>query len=185
MMKVLIFGEFTGIERSAFEAKGHDAWSCDLLPSEKPGQHIQSDVRTIDRSGWDLVICHPDCTYLAISGARWFKSRIHLQNQALAFIRWLLTWPTPRLCIENPISIISTRIAKPSQIIQPWQFGHPECKATCLWLYGLPLLKSTCVVSGRRPVIHFMSPSPHRSKDRSRAYPGIAAAMAAQWGVET
>jgi hypothetical protein len=131
---------------------------------------------------WDLMICHPPCTHLAVSGARWFKDKLPEQAEALRFVHMLLSAPIPRICLENPVSIISTRIRKPDQIIQPWQFGHGETKATCLWLKGLPKLEPTDVVDGRMPTVHHMPPGPGRWKDRSRSYPGIAGAMAAQWG---
>ena len=182
-MKVLIACEFSGIIRDAFIAKGHDAVSCDLLPTEKPGPHHQGDVRWIlDHRNWDLMIAHPPCTYLAVSGARWFKERRKEQEEALGFVGMLMYAPIPKICIENPISIISTRIRKPDQIIQPWMFGHGETKSTCLWLRGLPKLKPTNVVHGREARIHKMPPSPNRSRERSRTFEGIAQAMADQWG---
>jgi site-specific DNA-cytosine methylase len=168
--------------RDAFIAAGHEAMSCDLLPSETPGPHYMSDVRNARLSGWDLMIAHPPCTHLAVSGARWWKDKEREQAEALDFVRWLMAAPIPRICIENPISKISSAIRKPDQIIQPWQFGHGETKATCLWLKGLPLLKPTNVVEGREARIHRMSPSHDRWKERSRTFPGIAAAMAEQWG---
>lgn len=181
-MKVLIACEFSGIVRDAFAARGHDAWSCDLLPSERPGQHIQGDVRNILHDGWDLMIAHPPCTYLAVSGARWFKERLQEQGDALAFVRWLLEADVPMIGLENPVSVISTHIRKPDQIIQPWQFGHPETKATCLWLKGLPPLVPTQIVDGRLGRVHREPPSPDRWKNRSRTYQGVADAMAQQWG---
>lgn len=130
------------------------------------------------------MIAHPPCTHLAVSGARWFKEKREEQAQALDFVRILMTAPIPKIALENPISIISSKIRKPDQIIQPWQFGHGETKATCLWLKGLPKLVPTNIVEGREPRVHMMAPSPDRWKERSRTYPGIAAAMAAQWGNE-
>lgn len=185
-MRVLVACEFSGIVRDAFSARGHDAWSCDILPSEKPGQHIHGDItepHNIPRYGqWDIMICHPPCTYLASSGARWFKNRIHEQASALAFVRWLLGQPVMKIALENPIGVISTHIRKPDQIIQPWMFGHGETKATCLWLKNLPPLKPTNVVGGRTARVHHEPPSKSRWKNRSRTYQGIAEAMAEQWG---
>ena len=156
--------------------------SCDLLPTEAPGPHYQGDVRDVLNDGWDLMIAHPPCTHLAVSGARWFKDKRVEQEQALDFVRELLAAPIPRIALENPISIISSRIRKPTQIIQPWQFGHGEVKATCLWLQNLPPLTPTDVVEGREARVHRMSPSPDRWKERSRTYAGVAKAMAEQWG---
>lgn len=184
-MRVLIACEFSGIVRDAFIAKGHDAVSCDLLPSERPGKHYQGPIEDIIIDGmWDLMIAHPPCTDLAVSGARWFaeKQADGRQWEALQFVRMLLDAPIPRIALENPISIISSRIRKPDQIIQPWQFGHGEIKATCLWLKGLPKLVPTDIVAGRTPRVHHASPGPDRWKERSRTLPGIAAAMADQWG---
>lgn len=183
-MRILIACEFSGIVRDAFRAAGHEATSCDLLPSERPGPHITGDVRDVLEDGWDLLIAHPPCTDLAVSGARWFptKRADGRQDRALAFVQTLLDAPVPRCCIENPVSIISTAIRRPDQIVQPWQFGHGETKATCLWLRGLPLLQPTCIVSGRLARVHRAPPSADRWKIRSRTYSGIAAAMAAQWG---
>lgn len=181
-VRILVACEFSGTVRDAFLALGHDAWSCDLLPTESPGPHIHGDVLDVLEQGWDLMIAHPPCTHLAVSGARWFKGKRDEQAEALAFVDALLNAPIPLIALENPVSIISSRIRKPDQIIQPWQFGHPETKATCLWLKGLPKLQPTNVVEGREPRIHRMSPGPDRWKLRSKTYPGIAAAMAAQWG---
>jgi len=181
-MRVLIACEFSGIVRDAFIKRGHDAMSCDLLPTESPGQHYQGDVFDIMGNGWDLMIAHPPCTHLAVSGARWFRDKYIEQAAALEFVRLLMSADIPRIAIENPISIISSRIRKPDQIIQPWQFGHGETKATCLWLKGLPKLKPTNIVSGRVARVHRMSPSKNRWKERSRTYQGIANAMAEQWG---
>lgn len=181
-MRVLVACEFSGVVRDAFAAKGHDAWSCDLLPSDSPGNHIQGDVRDILGDGWDLMIAHPPCTHLAVSGARWFKDKQVEQEDALEFVRCLLDAPIPRIALENPVSIISSRIRKPDQIIQPWMFGHGETKATCLWLKNLPKLQPTNEVSGRENRVHRMPPSPDRWKDRSRTFTGIAAAMSSQWG---
>lgn len=181
-MKVLIACEFSGVVRDAFRACGHDAWSCDLLQSETPGQHIKGSVDHLLSPGWDLMIAHPPCTHLAVSGARWFKDKLVEQEKALQFVRTLMNAPIKRIALENPISIISSRIRKPDQIIQPWMFGHGEVKATCLWLKNLPLLKPTDIVDGRVPRVHHATPSPDRWKERSRTLPGIAKAMAEQWG---
>lgn len=187
-MRVLVACEFSGTVRDAFIAAGHDAMSCDLLPSETPGPHFQGDVlclldgREPVFPAFDLMIAHPPCTDLAVSGARWFKDKRESQAAALDFVRALMNAPMPRIAIENPISVISTAIRKPDQIVQPWMFGHGETKATCLWLKGLPSLQATNFVSGREPKVHRAPPSPDRWKVRSRTYPGIAAAMAAQWG---
>lgn len=184
-MRVLVACEYSGTVRDAFLAAGHDAMSCDLLPTEAPGPHWQGDVREVLGWGWDLMIAHPPCTHLAVSGAKWFHRKQAEQAEALDFVRLLLDAPIPRIALENPVSIISSRIRKPDQIIQPWQFGHGETKATCLWLKGLSLLKPSNIVEGREARIHRMSPSPNRWKERSRTFPGIAAAMAAQWGTLT
>jgi len=181
-MRVLVACEFSGTVRDAFAARGHDAWSCDLLPSETEGQHIQGDVLAVLDQGWDLMVAHPPCTHLAVSGARWFKDKQVEQAEALDFVRALLDAPIPRIALENPVSVISTKVRKPDQIIQPWQFGHGETKATCLWLKGLPKLAPTDVVDGRDAKVHRMPPSENRWRERSRTYGGIAAAMAEQWG---
>jgi len=182
-MKVLVACEFSGIVREAFKAKGHDAWSCDLLPTEIPGQHIQGDVLEILNDGWDLMIAHPPCTHLSVSGARWFKLKMIEQQKALTFVRCLMFDDAiPKIVIENPISIISSRIRKPDQIIQPWMFGHGETKATCLWLKNLPKLTPTNIVDGRLNRVHREPPGSERWKNRSRTYQGIAEAMAEQWG---
>lgn len=182
MSRVLVACEFSGTVRDAFTAMGHYALSCDLLPSETIGEHYIGDVRDILEDGWDLMIAHPPCTHLAVSGARWFKEKQKEQKEALDFVRELMNAPIPKICIENPISIISTRIRKPDQIIQPWMFGHGETKATCLWLKNIPKLEPTNIVEGRDPRVHKMPPGPDRWKERSRTYSGIAQAMAAQWG---
>lgn len=182
-MKVLVACEFSGRVREAFRAKGHDAWSCDLIESEDASPfHIQGDCLEILDNDWDLMIAHPPCTHLAVSGARWFKNKLTEQAEALDFVYTLMTASIPKICIENPISIISSKIRKPNQIIQPWQFGHGETKATCLWLKGLPKLVPTNIVEGREAKVHLMSPGPNRWKERSRTYQGIANAMAEQWG---
>jgi site-specific DNA-cytosine methylase len=159
--------------------------SCDLLPAEDTdtGEHIIGDVRgVLYANEWDLLIAHPPCTHLAVSGARWFKDKRKEQAEALDFVRELLAAPVPRIALENPVSIISSAIRKPDQIIQPWMFGHGETKATCLWLKGLPKLVPTNIVEGRTPRVHHASPGPDRWKERSRTLPGIASAMAEQWG---
>lgn len=183
-MRVLVACEYSGRVREAFKKMGHDAWSCDLLPTEQEGQHYQGPVEHILTEKWDLLIAHPPCTDLAVSGARHFaaKRADGRQQRALDFVRLLLNSGIERIALENPISIISSEIRKPDQIIQPWQFGHGETKATCLWLKNLPKLTPTNIVEGRAPVVHRMPPSPDRWKHRSRTYLGVAEAMAAQWG---
>jgi hypothetical protein len=199
-MKVLIACEFSGIVRDAFIARGHDAWSCDLLPSEVDNEHhLQGTVmnwltpEARHSWEWELMIGFPPCTHLAVSGAKWFKDKIREQTEALFFVKSLMDADIPKIAIENPIGIISTHIRKPDQIIQPWMFGHPETKATCLWLKGgLPLLKPTNIVGEVLPLfgkyghreqrVFKEPPSPNRWKNRSRTYSGIAQAMAEQWG---
>lgn len=185
-MKVLIACEYSGRVRDAFLRRGHDAMSCDLLPTESPGPHFQEDVLDVLDLGWDLMIAHPPCTYLAVSGARWWGERQMAQEVALMFVEQLMNAPIPHIAIENPIGLISTRIRKPDQIIQPWQFGHEETKSTCLWLKGLPLLKPTQVMETRTRNLtpsgqNKIGPRPDRWKLRSLTYEGIAEAMAAQW----
>ena len=190
-MKVLVACEFSGRVRDAFIARGHDAWSCDLEPTETPGPHIRDDVRRVLREGWDLMVAHPPCRFLANSGIRWLKnnpSRWVQMQIAADFFRYLLDAPIPRIAVENPIphrhalAIIGRRY---DQIIQPWQFGHGETKATCLWLKGLAPLTPTVVVEGRERRVHRAPDTKDRAKMRSRTYPGIAAAMAEQWGQVT
>lgn len=181
-MKILIACEYSGTVREAFSKLGHDAWSCDILETEIPGNHLQCDVREILGEGWDMMIAHPPCTHLAVSGARWFKDKKVEQAEALEFVRLLLDAPIQRIALENPISIISSHIRKPDQIIQPWQFGHGETKATCLWLQNLPKLQPTNIVEGREQRIWKMPPGENRWKERSRTFEGIAQAMANQWG---
>jgi hypothetical protein len=184
-VRVLIACECSGRVREAFRARGHDAWSCDLLPAEDGSRfHIQADALNVLHEGWDVLIGHPPCTHLAISGARWFpeKRASGEQAEAVAFFLALAHAPIPRIAIENPVCIMSSVWREPDQVIQPWQFGHGEVKATCLWLKGLPLLHPTKVVEGRYPRVHLMPPSADRWKERSRTYEGIADAMAAQWG---
>lgn len=194
-MRVLVACEFSGTVRRAFALRGHDAMSCDLLPTELSGPHYQGDVRDIlGKWQFDLLIAHPPCTHLAVSGARHFaaKQASGVQEEALQFVRALLNAPIPMIALENPISIISSRIRKPDQIIQPWQFGHGETKATCLWLKNLPKLVPTHsekpdlfaaeAPKERDPRVWRLPPSPDRWKERSRTFTGIAEAMANQWG---
>lgn len=190
-MKVLIACEYSGTVRDAFLELGHDAWSCDLLPTEKQGPHFQKDVLKVINKGWDLMIAHPPCTHLAVSGARWFKGKEKEQAEALAFVKALLNAPIEKIALENPVSIISSRIRKPNQIIQPWMFGHPESKTTCLWLKNLPDLIPTKMLKIPKSGVwqnqtpsgqNKLGPSPDRWKIRSKTYDGIAKAMAEQWG---
>ena len=183
-MKILIACEFSGIVRDAFLARGHDAKSCDLLPTERPGPHIQGDVRDLLGQEWDALIAFPPCTHLAVSGARWFpaKRADGRQQQGIDFFMLFANLDCKRVAIENPVGIMSSVWRKPDQIIQPWQFGHGETKATCLWLKNLPKLMPTNIVDGREARIHKLPPSPDRWKLRSTTYKGIAAAMADQWG---
>lgn len=193
-MKILVACEYSGIVRDAFIKEGHEAMSCDLLPSEKPGPHYQGDVRDILYEPWDLMVAHPPCTYLAISGLHWNKRqpwRAEKTGEALAFVRLLLDAPIPRIALENPVSCISTQIRKPDQIIQPWYFGHDASKKTCLWLKGLSPLVPTNILPGDKHTRRAnqtpsgqnkLGPSPDRWKERSRTYEGIAKAMAEQWG---
>ena len=197
-MKVLIACEYSGIVRDAFAAKGHDAWSCDILPTESPGNHFQGDVLEHLDKGWDIMIAHPPCTHLAVSGARWFtegKKPWSLQEDALDFVRKLLNAPIDKIALENPVSVISTKIKKPNQIIQPFEYGHDVTKRTCLWLKNLPNLKPTKIVKpdivlvngkkmSRMHYESFKLPSKERSKVRSKFYTGIAEAMADQWGTD-
>jgi site-specific DNA-cytosine methylase len=184
--RVLVACEFSGVVRRAFRERGFDAWSCDLLPAEDGSEfHVQGDVRALligTWQSWDLLIAHPPCTHLAVSGARWFKDKQAEQVEALEFVRWLLDAPIPHIALENPVSIISSRIRKPDQIVQPWQYGHGEVKATCLWLKNLPRLLPTNIVEGRVARVHREPPSPDRWKNRSRTFQGLAEAMAGQWG---
>ena len=183
-MKILIACEYSGTVSDAFLALGHDAISCDLLPTDKPGPHYQGNVFDLNLASFDLMIAHPPCTHLAVSGARHFaaKKADGRQQQAIDFFMRLAVAPVPRIAIENPVCIISSVWRKPDQTIQPWQFGHGETKATCLWLKELPKLQPTDIVDGREQRIHKMPPSPDRWKLRSATYTGIAQAMAAQWG---
>ena len=187
-MNVLVACEFSGIVRSAFEKRGHYALSCDYTDTEIPGPHYTGDVRDILNDtktvrAWDIMIAHPPCTYLAVSGARWFRDRMVQQREAIEFVRYLMyDTGIKKVCIENPVSVISTYIRKPDQIIQPYEYGHGATKRTCLWLKNLPPLEPTDIVQGRTPRVHHMGPSKDRSKNRSRTYTGIAEAMATQWG---
>jgi len=181
-LRVLVACEFSGVVRRAFRERGHIAYSCDLLPAEDEGEHFQCDVREVLSLSWDILIAHPPCTYLAVSGARWWAGRMMEQQAAIDFVGALIACGIPRIAIENPVGKLSSVWRKPNQIIQPWMFGHGEVKATCLWLAGLPLLRPTMIVSGREDRVHRAAPGPDRWKLRSRTYPGIAAAMAEQWG---
>lgn len=191
-MKVLVACEYSGTVRDAFIKAGHEAMSCDLLDTDVKGPHYMGDVRDILDNGWDLMVCHPPCTHLAVSGARHFaaKKASGVQDEALAFVRLLLSADIPMIALENPVSIISTQVRKPDQVIQPWMFGHMEQKATCLWLKGLPKLVPTKDVReemmklprSERERIHLMPPGPLRWKERSKTFQGIANAMAEQWG---
>lgn len=196
-MKILIACEFSGVVRDAFAALGHNAWSCDLLPSETPGNHIQGDATRILRNDWDMMIAHPPCTYLCSSGLHWngrVPGRVEQTEEALRFVRLLLKAPIPKIALENPVGCISTRIRKYDQAIQPYEFGEDASKKTCLWLKRLPPLISTSliaprIVNGRNrwgnqtdSGQNKLGPSESRSAERSRTYQGIAFAMAAQWG---
>ena len=195
-MKVLVACEYSGTVRDAFRAAGHDALSCDLLPTDVPGPHYQGDVTDIINDGWDLMVAHPPCTYLCSSGLHWNKrrpERAQMTEDALKFVQFLLDAPIPRIALENPIGCIGTRIRKADQTIQPWQFGHDASKSTCLWLKNLPLLTPTAVVepriaNGKKRWANQtdsgqnrLPPSEYRWKIRSETYAGIAAAMVAQW----
>ena len=186
-MRVLVACEFSGIVRDAFAARGHDAWSCDLLPTEKPGNHHQKDIMEVLQfrniyGNWDMMIAFPPCTHLCVSGARWFKNKVTEQFCAIQFFMILANAGIAKIAIENPVGIMSTKWRKPDQIIQPWQFGHGETKATCLWLKNIPPLKPTNIVEGREGKIWKMPPHPDRAKNRSRTFDGIGKAMAEQWG---
>lgn len=194
--RVLVGCESSGVVREAFRSLGHDAWSCDLQPADDGSEcHYQCDLReAVEAQPWDVLIAHPPCTYLAASGLHWNKrvaGRDALTEQALDFVRWIFALPIPRVAVENPIGCISTRIREPEQVIQPWWFGDDASKATCLWLKGLPTLMPTHRLRGDRSTRRAnqtasgqnkLSPSPDRWKLRSVTYPGIARAMAEQWG---
>lgn len=183
-MRVLVACEFSQIVTRAFRDKGHEAYSCDVLPTDGvPAWHFTGDVLVLLKyRRFDLMIAHPPCTHLAVSGARWFKDKLPEQAEALEFVRQLLDAPIDKICLENPVSIISSRIRKPDQYIQPWEHGHGETKKTGLWLKNLPKLEPTNIVDGRENRVHRMPPGPDRWKDRSRTFTGIAKAMAEQWG---
>jgi len=183
-MRILVACEYSGTVRDAFLKAGHDAMSCDLLPTDVPGPHYQGDVRDVLDYPWDLMIAHPPCTDLSVSGARHFpaKQKDGRQQASVSFFLFLAKAGISRIAIENPVCIMSSLWRKPDQVIQPWQFGHGETKATCLWLKGLPKLTPTNIVEGRENRIHKMAPSPDRWKERSKTFQGIADAMAAQWG---
>jgi hypothetical protein len=185
-MRVLVACEFSGVVRDAFAAKGHDAWSCDILPTEKPGNHIQGSIYEVAtvKAGWDLMIAHPDCTFLTVAGAKWMSEewREEAQLMALHAVKSLWKFPIERIAIENPVGRLSSLWRGPDQIIQPWQFGHGETKGTCFWLKNLPPLVPTDVVEGREGRVWKEAPGPERKKNRSRTYQGIAEAMAEQWG---
>jgi len=183
-MRVLIACEYSGRVRDAFIKKGHDSISCDILPTDIHGPHYQGDVKDMLDEHWDMIIAFPPCDHLAVSGARWFKEKQAdgRQQQGIDFFMMFANHPCEKIAIENPVGIMSTLWRKPNQIVQPWQFGHGETKATCLWLKGLPKLKPTNIVEGRENRIWKMSPSKDRAKKRSLTYQGIAGAMAEQWG---
>ncbi len=185
-MKVLIACEESQAVYIEFRKKGHEAYSCDILPCSggHPEWHIQGDVLEQLNNGWDIMIAFPPCTHLAVSGAQWFSEKIKdgRQQAGIDFFMAMINAPILKIAVENPIGIMSTIYRKPDQIIQPWQFGHGETKATCLWLKGLPLLKPTNIVEGREQRIWKMAPGPERAKERSKTFPGIAKAMADQWG---
>jgi len=181
-VKVLIACEYSGIVRDAFIKRGHDAISCDLLPTEKPGPHYQGRLQDINAKSFDLIIAHPPCTHLAVSGARWFKDKVEEQKEAIKFFMYCVNLPCNKIAIENPVCIMATVYRKPDQYIQPWEHGHGETKKTGLWLKGLPLLKPTNIVEGREAKVHRCAPSPDRWKVRSKTFQGIADAMASQWG---
>lgn len=181
-LRVLVACEYSGRVRDAFRRRGHDAISCDLLPTESPGPHYQGAVEDLLGDGFDLMVAHPPCTHLAVSGSRHFHRKQKEQRDALDFVRLLMDCPIERWCIENPVSVISSAIRPPDQIIQPWQFGHGEVKTTCLWLKNLPRLRPTCCVEGREERVYLMPPGPDRWKERSRTYEGVAEAMGQQWG---
>lgn len=188
-MNILVACEYSGRVRDAFNRRGHNAISCDLLPTESPGPHFMGPVERVIkpfsfpfRIKWNMMIAFPPCTHLASSGAAWFKNKQDVQPQAIEFFMMLVNADIPKIAVENPIGIMSTRYRKPDQIIQPWMFGHGETKATCLWLKGLPKLVPTHIVEGREQRLHKLGPSPDRAKIRSLTYQGIADAMAEQWG---
>lgn len=184
MKRVLIACEYSGTVREAFRKRGFDAWSCDLLPTEIPGQHYQCDVLEVFKLGWDLIIAHPPCTHLAVSGAKHFEAKRAdgRQKEAIEFFMKMINAPAKYIAVENPVCIMSSLFRRPDQTIQPWMFGHGETKATCLWLKNLPLLIPTSIAEGREQRVWKMPPGPDRWKERSRTFQGIADAMASQWG---
>lgn len=190
-LRILVACEFSGVVRRAFRAFGHDAWSCDLLPSDDNSDyHLQCDVLSVLSDRWDMMIAHPPCTYLTVSGNKWMKpeyakrfpDRLEHRKEAYSFFMQLYQCDIAKVAIENPIGVMSSLFRKPDQVIQPWMFGHGETKATCLWLKGLDPLRPTHIVAGREQRLHKLPPSPDRWKERSKTFPGIATAMAAQWG---
>jgi len=183
-MRVLVACEFSGIVRDAFAARGHDAWSCDLLATERPSmQHLEVDIRAVPLESFELLIAFPPCRYLARSGARWWPTRQHEQAEAIDFVRFLLAAPVPRIALENPRGILASVVRPPDQVVQPWWFGHPEVKATCLWLKNLPPLQPSALTFELRTArVHRERPGPDRWRRRARTLPGFAAAMATQWG---
>lgn len=180
-MRVLVACEFSGVVRDAFRARGHDAWSCDFLPSERPGPHFQENIYLRLEDDWDLMIAHPPCTYLTRAGDRWYRESQQRRDAAWDVIRLSIA-PIPRIAIENPRGALNRLWRRPDQVIQPWMFGHGETKATCLWLKNLPPLMATDVSTGREQRVHRLSPGPDRWKERSRTLVGVANAMADQWG---
>lgn len=188
-LRVLVGCEYSGIGRDAFIAAGHDAMSCDLLPTERPGPHYQGDIFDVIDYPWDLAILHPECTHMAVSGARHFAAKRMDGRQQVGVSFALRLWRScahiPRVALENPVSILSSVWRKPDCIVQPWEHGHGETKALCWWLKGLPGLIPTNIVEGREPRVHHMSPGPDRWKERSRSYPGVMAAIAQQWAIYT
>ena len=198
-MKILVACEFSGTVRDAFSRGGHEAWSCDLLPSEKPGNHYQGNVLDIICDGWDLMVAHPPCTFLTVAANKWMKpefadrfpGRPQQREEAVSFFMAMINAPIPQIAVENPIGVISSRYRKPDQVVQPWMFGHGETKATCFWLKGLPRLIPTHIDGDmfaaetppeREQRLHNLPPSPKRWMERSKTFQGIADAMATQWG---
>jgi hypothetical protein len=186
LMKILVACEESGRVTEAFRRRGHDAWSCDILPTsgDHPEWHIQGDVLPLLKQVWDMIIAFPPCTHLACSGARYFEAKKAdgRQQQGIDFFMQFVNAKCDKIAIENPVGIMSTKYRKPDQIIQPWQYGHEDRKATCLWLKNLPLLRPTDITPGRFPRCWLLSPSPDRATRRSKTYQGIADAMANQWG---
>ena len=181
-MRVLVACEYSGVVREAFRALGFDAWSCDLEPSEQEGPHLQCDVRDVLGDGWDLMIAHPPCTYLSVSGARHHSAHRAEQMRDLAFAQGLFYAPIPHVAIENPVSVLASKLGPATQVVQPWYFGHDERKTTCLWLKNLPPLVPTRFATDVASPLHNLPPSKDRRKLRSRTFEGIAEAMATQWG---